>query len=138
MKRFFSFLLIFFVLTSGCGISFQPQSQIKIKGIGLNVEWARTEAEKIKGLQGRTSLGEDQGMIFDYGTEKPLTFWMKDTHIPLSIAFIDSKGVIKEIANMSPESLEPHHSKHNARYALEVNQGWFERKHIQPGDQIEL
>ena len=77
-------------------------------------------------------------MIFDYGKEIPLTFWMKNTHIPLSIAFLDGKGVIKEIVHMSPESLEPHRSKHEARYALEVNQGWFERNHVQPGDQIEL
>lgn len=138
MKRFLAFLLIFFILTSGCGVSSQPQSRIKIKDTELSVEWARSDAEKIKGLQGRTALGENEGMIFDYGKEMPLTFWMKNTHIPLSIAFVDGKGVIKEIINMNPESLEPHHSKHKARYALEVNQGWFEHNHIQPGDTIEL
>ena len=138
MKRFLSFFLIFFLLTSGCGISSQPQSRIKINDTELNVEWARTQEEKIKGLQGRKSLGENEGMIFDYGKEMPLTFWMKNTHIPLSIAFADEKGVIKEITDMDPESLEPHRSKFAARYALEVNRGWFERNHIEPEDQIEL
>ncbi|MBI4972185.1 MAG: DUF192 domain-containing protein [Candidatus Omnitrophica bacterium] len=138
MKQILIALLIFLILGNGCALSSEPKSKIRIKETVLTVEWARSDAEKTKGLQGRFFLGEDEGMIFDYGQEKMLSFWMKDTHIPLSIAFIDSKGVIQEIANMKPNSEEPHRSAKKVRYALEVNQGWFDRHHVQVGDYIEL
>ena len=133
------FILINFSFTS-CQKSFssESKSKLRIKGVVLTVEWARSESERISGLQNRIVLGDNEGMIFDYGEERILSFWMKNTHIPLSIAFIDKNGIIQEMMDMSPDTVESHTSRTKARYALEVNQGWFKRNGVQVGDLLEF
>lgn len=85
-----------------------------------------------------TRLPEDQGMLFVYKREEMISFWMKNTTIPLSIAFIDKKGVIKEIKDMEPGSRASVRPKKPAQYALEVNRGWFTRNGVKVGDKLKL
>ncbi len=113
-------------------------SEIRIKGVPLKVEWANTEEQRVHGLQHRRSIPENEGMMFDYGDERILSFWMKDTSIPLSIAFIDKNGTIEEIQKMNPNTTISHQSRRKVRYALEVNQGWFERHDVKIGDKVEF
>jgi uncharacterized membrane protein (UPF0127 family) len=89
---------------------------------------------------GRTELGENRGMLFVFEEEQRLSFWMKDTHIPLSIAYIDSEGRIVDIQDMKPldDELPDYTSSEPARYALEVNRGFFEERGVEVGDKVEL
>ena len=75
----------------------------------------------------------DQGMLFVYPDERPRNFWMKDTSLPLSIAYLDAQGRIVRIADMTPFDTSPVPSVRPAMYALEVNQGWFTRHAVQVG-----
>jgi hypothetical protein len=84
----------------------------------------------------RERLPEEQGMLFVFEDSRPRSFWMKDTLIPLSIAYMREDWVILEIYEMEPESLEPVPSINPARYALEVNRGFFEKHGIEPGAKV--
>ncbi len=106
--------------------------------VEVPVEIADTDEERQTGLMGRTALAEDAGMLFVFDVEQQLSFWMKDTLIPLSIAFIDSEGRIVDIQDMQPLDETPHPSAAPAQYALEVNQGFFGARGIQVGDTVEL
>jgi uncharacterized membrane protein (UPF0127 family) len=86
----------------------------------------------------RDALDKDHGMLFIYPQEKNLSFWMKNTRIPLSIAFINSKGIITQIDSMTPYSLMSHTSKEKVKYALEMEQGWFRKNGIKIGSKISL
>jgi uncharacterized protein len=110
------------------------------KKVGVRVEVADDLAEQAKGLMDRTTLGENRGMLFVYPEERELSFWMKNTLIPLSIAFIDSERRIIDIQDMKPLDDEPpsYVSAEPAQYALEVNQGFFERRGVKVGDSVEL
>lgn len=102
----------------------------------LKVEIARTHETRAKGLMGRTELEEGRGMLFVYPEPEILVFWMKNTLIPLSIAFFNSKKEIINILDMDPpkgKELKRYRSQGPALYALEVPQGWFERHGIEPG-----
>ena len=81
----------------------------------------------------RDNLDYDKGMIFVYNSSSHLRFWMKDTKIPLSIAFIDAGGYITGIRKMQPNSLEIIASPKKVKYAVETNQGWFEKNYIKSG-----
>jgi uncharacterized membrane protein (UPF0127 family) len=81
-------------------------------------------------------LGEDEGMLFRFQNRDYLRFWMKSTHIPLDIAFIDDNGEILQIAEMYPKSTRIVVSEQPCKYALEVNQGWFKRNRVHIGDKI--
>jgi uncharacterized protein len=106
--------------------------------VDIPVEIADTPAEQEYGLMGRTALAPDGGMLFVFDQDQPLSFWMKDTLIPLSIAFINSEGTIVDIQDMQPLDETPHDSAAPAQYALEVNQGFFAANGIQVGDQAVL
>jgi uncharacterized membrane protein (UPF0127 family) len=108
--------------------------------VEVRVEVADTEAERRRGLMGRESLGEDRGMLFVFDSEQTLSFWMKDTRIPLSIAYIDAEGRIVDIQKMEPLDDDPPNyiSAEPARYALEVNRGFFEEHGVEVGDRAEL
>jgi uncharacterized membrane protein (UPF0127 family) len=106
--------------------------------VELLVEVADTPSLRQQGLMNRQSLPENQGMLFVFPDEQVLQFWMKDTIIPLSIAYIDSSGIIVTIRDMQPRDLTPVSSIVPAQFALEVNQGWFELNSIRPGDRVIL
>ena len=106
--------------------------------VPLKVEVARTQEERNRGLMNRHSLAGGEGMLFVFDRDQTLNFWMKNTYIPLSIAFISSAGEILEIRRMAPLDLTGVVSSRSARYALEVPQGWFSRAGIAPGDYVRL
>jgi uncharacterized membrane protein (UPF0127 family) len=104
----------------------------------LTVELARTPAERNRGLMSREHLPDNSGMLFVFPEDTTTSFWMRDTFIPLSIAFIATDGAILEIQDMEPLSTELHQPPGPYRYGLEVNQGWFERHGFQTGDGVEI
>jgi len=108
--------------------------------VEVRVEVADTDPERARGLMGRTALAEDRGMLFVFEEEQVLSFWMKDTLIPLSIAYMDSEGRIVDIQDMKALDDDPPHytSAEPARYALEVNKGFFEERGVEVGDRAEL
>ena len=106
--------------------------------VDIPVEIADTPAKRETGLMGRSALAPNAGMLFVFGQDQPLSFWMKNTLIPLSIAFMDSQGRIVDIQDMQPLDQTPHDSAAPAKYALEVNQGFFAAQGIQVGDQALL
>ncbi len=110
------------------------------KKVEVRVEVADDMAEQAKGLMDRTTLGVNRGMLFVYPEERELSFWMKNTLIPLSIAFIDSERRIIDIQDMKPFDDEPpgYDSAEPAQYALEVNQGFFEKRGVKVGDRVKL
>ncbi|MBO7093850.1 MAG: DUF192 domain-containing protein [Spirochaetia bacterium] len=111
---------------------------IKINQWEITVEIADTPASKEKGLMGRESLDEDRGMLFVYDMDSRKSFWMKNTLIPLSIAYIAADGTIREIYDMEPLSKRIIDSRYSVRYALEVNQGAFQRHGVKEGDKVEF
>lgn len=112
-------------------------TQVLISGIAVDAEVADESAEIRRGLMNRQSLAKDAGMLFIYPKARVLRFWMKNTYIPLDIAFADKKGRIVKIRSMEPESTRMIDSKVPAKYALEMNQGWYKTNGINVGDTIE-
>jgi uncharacterized membrane protein (UPF0127 family) len=109
--------------------------------IEIAVEVADTDSERARGLMGRTSLPEDAGMVFIYPQPTEGAFWMKNTLIPLSIAFYNGEGTIVSILDMAPCRRDPcplYDPGVPFSGALEVNQGAFERLGVREGDRIEL
>ena len=104
----------------------------------VEVEIADDDNERQRGLMGRTELAENAGMLFVYEAEQPRSFWMKDTLIPLSIAYISAEGWIVDIQDMQPLDETSYPSAEPAKYALEVNQGFFRERGIQVGDRLDL
>jgi len=110
---------------------------IEVGGNKLNVEIVQDPETREKGLMNRQSLPEEQGMLFVFEVERVLYFWMRNTFIPLDIAFIDSKGKIVDIQTMAPlDETRQYVSAAPALYALEVNAGWFQRHKVRVGDSV--
>lgn len=114
-----------------------PRVTLQVKGISINVEVASTPEQTARGLMYRESLGENEGMLFVMPEERFLSFYMKNTLIPLSIAFLEEDGTIINIEHMEPLDADTlHWSLRKSRLALEMNQGWFDRQGVEPGDRI--
>jgi uncharacterized membrane protein (UPF0127 family) len=113
-----------------------PTVTLTIGEAKLVAEVASTPQQRATGLMHRFSLQPDHGMLFVFESPQPLGFWMKNTFIPLSIAYIDASGRILNIEDMAPQDERSHLSKGPALYALEMRQGWFVQKGIVPGMKI--
>ena len=134
-------LILFCVVFSACAKSKLPVKELMIKrsdGIYVTVqaEMAVEEEERNYGFMNRKKIPDGTGMLFVFEKDQILSFWMKNTPSPLSIAYLDSEGVIKNIYDMKPYSLEPIVSTVSCRYALEVPQGWYSRAGIRVGDKV--
>ncbi|WP_025917117.1 DUF192 domain-containing protein [Herminiimonas sp. CN] len=103
----------------------------------IKAEVAANEAERQQGLMFREKMANNEGMIFDFEAPAGVCMWMKNTLIPLSVAFIDSNGKIVNIEDMQPQTTNSHCAKKAVRFALEMNQGWFKQKNIKPGSVID-
>ncbi|MCP5005543.1 MAG: DUF192 domain-containing protein [Planctomycetes bacterium] len=112
--------------------------EILVNGKRILVEVASTYEERKQGLMYRDKLGKDSGMLFIFPQEKQLSFWMKNTKIPLSIAFIDSRGEITQIDSMTPYSTTSHTSKDQVKYALEMEDKWFSKNRIAVGTKVDF
>ncbi|MGB5421661.1 MAG: DUF192 domain-containing protein [Desulfobacterales bacterium] len=116
-----------------------PTVRVAVKGHDLTIELATTPETRSCGLSHRESLPTNRGMLFVYAEPEILTFWMKNTRMPLSIAFIDTDGRIDSIQKMNPlPTATVYASPVPALYALEVNQGWFEENGVGVGDVVEF
>ena len=123
-------------LSSGCATA-GDTIPLEIRGHTLHVELAITEAEQARGLMYRKHLPSDRGMLFVYESPRPVYYWMKNTFIPLSIAFIGNDRRIINMADMAPNNTtRTYASDGPCRYVLEVNQGWFKEHGVQPGDLV--
>ena len=111
-----------------------PKIPIYLDDKEIWVEIVRTPEERARGLMGRKHLAEDEGMLFIFEKEDYHSFWMKDTLLPLSIAFIDRGGKILKIADMEPLTLDSHPPPKPILYALEMKRGWFLTNGVQIGD----
>jgi hypothetical protein len=100
------------------------------------VEIANTADTRRNGLMFRTRLADSSGMIFIFTEERPVSMWMKNTRIPLSVAFIDAGGRIVNIEQMQPETEQSHSSNGPVKYALEMNLGWFKKHGIGSGARV--
>lgn len=109
---------------------------LRIGEAELSAEIAATPAERAVGLSGRQQLDNDSGMLFVF--ERPLRpqFWMRDTGVPLSIAFIDDDNRIVEMFDMKPYSLRLYRPRKPVRYALEMQRGWFRAKRVAVGARV--
>ena len=134
----FFFSGIFSLAATACPYEL-PMTDVSINGHDLSVELAFTPDTRSCGLSNRYRLGENNGMLFLFPNRGKRTFWMKNTHIPLSIAFMDDTGKIVTIHQMEAEQTNTtYHSFQSVRYALEVNRGWFALHGIKTGDRVEM
>jgi uncharacterized membrane protein (UPF0127 family) len=109
---------------------------VKVGPHALRVEVVANDAERAKGLMHRKSLGRDDGMLFVFDEPGYHSMWMKNTFIPLSVAFIDRDGTILNILDMEPQTEDMHISAGPSIYAIETNKGWFAAKKVKPGDKV--
>jgi uncharacterized membrane protein (UPF0127 family) len=137
MRRF-ALVVILMLLAPACST---PRSAagllvipIELGDHKIKAEIVRGAAEQTRGLMYRREMDWNKGMLFVYPDERVLSFWMKNTLIPLSIAFIDAQGEIVHIVDMKPQELRSHRSPQPVLYALEMNQGWFEKAGVAAGD----
>ena len=110
-----------------------PVVKLDVGGHPVAAEVAATEPARETGLMNRFSLAPDSGMLFVFAQPQPQAFWMKNTFVPLSIAFIDKSGRILNIEDMAPQTEATHWSVGDALYALEMRQGWFLQKGVAAG-----
>lgn len=111
---------------------------IQIRGIHLTVEIADESDEQAKGLMFRKVLSKDQGMLFVYPDSQYLGYWMKNTSIPLDLAYFDKKKRLIEVHSMEPFSTKIVMSSKKAKYVLETNRGWFYAHKIKKGDRFSI
>jgi uncharacterized membrane protein (UPF0127 family) len=116
-------------------VSFRT-GQVQVAGHALKVEIADHEPQRMQGLMFRKKLGANDGMVFLFEEPGYHSMWMKNTLIPLSVAFIDGEGRILNILDMEPETLDAHTAAGPAVFALETNKGWFAAKKVKPGDKV--
>lgn len=102
----------------------------------IKAEVAANDADRQQGLMFRKSMGRNEGMVFVFDAPTKVCMWMKDTYLPLSVAFLDKDGRIINIEEMQRQTTESHCATKPARYALEMNQGWFKRKNVSSGAQV--
>ncbi|GMO25648.1 MAG: DUF192 domain-containing protein [Termitinemataceae bacterium] len=147
LKFILALLMLFLIFSCSVGAD-KAQPKLKTKdivientdghSISLKVELAETEVERNTGLMFRKDLKEGEGMLFIYKKDTMMSFWMKNTLIPLSTAFIRSDGTIIDIFDMYPHNTNSVQSTRSARYALEVPQGYYSANNIVVGNRVKL
>lgn len=114
-----------------------PQTTLTIGRHSLTAEVASTDSHRSTGLMYRRMLPEDRGMLFVFPDVALHGMWMMNTYLPLSVAFLDREGTIINIADMQPHTTDTHSAARPAKYALEMNQGWFRKRGIKAGDKVQ-
>ena len=135
--------ILFAALYAQLVISFPTHAQQRFPVTTLNLgiplvqaEVAIREEERAQGLMYREKMGPNEGMVFRFPESRMVCMWMKNTPLPLSVAFIDEADTIINIEDMQPQTQDAHCTKKPARYALEMNQGWFKQKNLKPGTKV--
>jgi len=115
-----------------------PTRIIEVDGNRITVEVADEQAERQKGLMFRSHIPDTIGMLFIFDEEKPHSFWMRNTSIPLAIAFIATDSTITDIKWMKPHDESHYFPSKPILYALETNRGWFVKRNIKPGAKVDF
>ncbi len=113
-----------------------PRTTLSVGMFQIDAQVATTGEEQATGLMYRKEMPQHEGMLFVFQSPSPLCFWMKNTLIPLTAAFIDDDGTIVNLEDMKPKSLDSHCAKKPVRYVLEMNQGWFAKKGFKAGTKL--
>jgi len=143
MRPLHLFFLPFTALLWLCGMHYalaQQKLPVAPLNIGIHLvkaEVAANDPARQQGLMFRQSMGPNEGMVFAFEEDARVCMWMKNTFLPLSVAFLDKEGRILNIEDMQPHTTDSHCAVKPARYALEMNQGWFRKKNIAPGAQVQ-
>lgn len=109
---------------------------LQVAGHTLTAEVAATMEQRMRGMMFRKEMGRNEAMLFLFEEPAYQGMWMKNTLIPLSVAFLDKSGVILNIRDMRPQTLDHHGSDGPALYAIETNVGWFAERKIKAGDRV--
>ncbi|AWL12892.1 hypothetical protein HMF8227_02440 [Saliniradius amylolyticus] len=117
---------------------FFSEIEVSVNEQSYVLELAESPGQRARGLMYRESLCEDCGMLFVYSRPRVISMWMKNTAIPLDVAFIKENGEIIAIKQMQPYDLSSVTSEKSATYAWEANQGWFSEQGIKVGDRVEV
>ena len=133
-KRFLNLLLILILSQSAVALEVHFKSVSK----SLDVEVANSDTKRRQGLMYRKDLAKDHGMLFLWPQSNTKCMWMKNTPLPLNVAYLSNEGVIQEIYNMIPFSEDSVCSTNSTRIALEVNAGWFKENGIAVGDKLDF
>jgi uncharacterized protein len=138
MKKLLIILLSIAGASSAQGVAFDA-TQLSAGIHLIKAEVAATDRQRQQGLMFREKMANNAGMVFVFDKPGEQCMWMKNTLLPLSVAFIDAAGKIVNIEDMQPQTLDSHCSARSVpvRYALEMNLGWFKHKNIRPGTLIE-
>ena len=131
-KSFKYYIFLFFIFDLDASV------EIDLTELLTEIEIVSEFDDRKKGLMFKSSIPKNYGMFFIWEYKRQQCMWMKDTSIPLSVAYIGNKGEILEIYDMVPFSKKSVCSKNYVKYALEVNKGWFEKKNITIGDVINI
>lgn len=113
-----------------------PRTTLSVGMFQIDAQVASTQQEHAAGLMYRKEMPQHEGMLFVFQSPSTLCFWMKNTWIPLTAAFIDDDGTIVNLEDMKPKSLDSHCAKKPVRYVLEMNQGWFAKKGFKAGTKL--
>ena len=118
-----------------------PAQQVPVVQLNAGMHLIRAEvaadyASRMTGLMHRASMPSNAGMLFIFDEATTHCMWMKNTLLPLSVAFIDERGTIVNVEDMEPQTEDSHCASRPARYALEMNRGWFAARGIKPGSRI--
>jgi uncharacterized membrane protein (UPF0127 family) len=135
VKSFIAAVIL--VVWSSFALADLPEVGLSIGGHKLTAEVASNDAQRSTGLMHRRMLPENRGMLFIFPEVAMHGMWMMNTFVPLSVAFIDRDGTIINIADMQPQTQNTHSAAKPAKYALEMNLGWFGKRGIHPGAKVE-
>ncbi|HET7867017.1 MAG TPA: DUF192 domain-containing protein [Burkholderiaceae bacterium] len=129
------------LLWSGVVVAQEPQMNLPTVRLGAGIhniqaQLAQTPEQRATGLMFRSTMGTNEGMLFAFEAPAMQCFWMKNTLLPLSAAFIADNGTVVNIEDMKPQTLDSHCSKQPVRFVLEMNQGWFAKRGIKPGAKL--
>jgi uncharacterized membrane protein (UPF0127 family) len=135
-----AFLALVVVLLSATPAQAQsgmPRTELSAGMYRIEAEVAATQENRMTGLMQRRSMPANQGMLFVFTQPQRHCMWMKNTLLPLSVAFLDDEGRILNVEDMQPQTEDNHCAARPARFALEMNLGWFRQKGIRPGQKID-
>lgn len=143
MRSLFQPAVLALLLAAGCGPAGAQEPQTDLPRVRLqagmyliDAQVARTPGQREIGLMFRKQMPGNEGMLFVFEQPSDQCFWMRNTLIPLTAAFIADDGTVVNLADMKPGTLDSHCSARPVRYVLEMNQGWFARKGIKPGSRL--